>query len=53
MGCHLRAAPFFRHPGGEGGEGAHPETPNETHTTHQRAPVMIARAAQAPIDIAT
>ena len=53
MGCRLRATPFFRHPGGEGGGGAHPETMNETRTTHQRAPWMIAREARHLIAIAT
>jgi hypothetical protein len=53
MGCRLRAAPFFRHPRGGGGEGVHPETLNETHTTHQRAPWMIAREAGHLIAIAT
>ena len=45
MGCRLRAAPFFRYPGGEGGGGVHPETMNETTPIYQRAPWMIARAA--------
>ena len=44
MGRRLRAAPFFRHPRGEGG-GVHPETLNETTPIYQRAPWMIARAA--------
>lgn len=52
MGRRLRAAPFFRHPWGGGGEGVHPETLSKTHTTHQRAPWMIARAAGRPIAIA-
>lgn len=52
MGCRLRATPFFRPPGGGGGEGVHPETLNETHTTHQRAPWMIARKPRHLIAIA-
>ena len=52
MGCRLRAAPFFRYPPGRGGEGAHPETSNETAPTYQRAPWMIAREAGHLIAIA-
>lgn len=51
MGRRLRAAPFFRHPGGVGGV-VYPETLSKTHTTHQRAPWLIARAARHLIAIA-
>lgn len=51
MGCRLRAAPFFRHPRGEGGRGAHPETLSKTHTTYQRAPWMIGREPERLIAI--
>lgn len=46
MGCRLRAAPFFRYPRGGKGEGANPETLNETAPIYQRAPWMIAREAR-------
>ena len=43
MGRRLRAAPFFRHPGGEGGGGVRPETLSKTTPIYQRAPWLIAR----------
>lgn len=44
-GLSPESRPAFPAPrGGEGGEGAHPETLSKTAPTHQRAPWMIGRA---------